>query len=162
MSGVSFFIRVSMLYLFWFEIRELAFIEIIFRCLTFIWFVFCCNWWMSVFWLFVVYIIFSIMLKMESILSSCVFNAFFISFICVCCSLSAFSMIFFKSSMTFTMLSCGMFTVGLGFWFTHGAIFVNCRGFSIAWFMLVPCFITSANFSFCCFRFDDFFVELFT
>ena len=55
------------------------------------------------------------MLKMESILSSCVFNAFFISFICVCCSLSAFSMIFFKSSMTFTMLSCGMFTVGLGF-----------------------------------------------
>ena len=36
MSGVSFLIRVSMLYLFWFEIRELALIEIIFRCLTFV------------------------------------------------------------------------------------------------------------------------------
>ena len=31
MSGVFFFIRVSILYLFWLEIRELAFIEIIFR-----------------------------------------------------------------------------------------------------------------------------------
>ena len=33
--------------------------------------------------------IFSMMLKMEFILVSCVFNAFFISFNCVCCSLSA-------------------------------------------------------------------------
>ena len=45
MSEVSFLIRVSMLYLFWFEISELAFIEMIFRCLTFIWFIFCCDWW---------------------------------------------------------------------------------------------------------------------
>ena len=36
MSWVSFLIRVSMLYLFWFDISELAFIEMIFRCLTFI------------------------------------------------------------------------------------------------------------------------------
>ena len=36
MSGVSFLIRVSMLYLYWFEISEVAFIEMIFRYLTFI------------------------------------------------------------------------------------------------------------------------------
>ena len=56
MSGVSFLIRVSMLYRFWFEISELAFIEMIFRCLTFIRFVFCCNWWTDGFWLIFVYI----------------------------------------------------------------------------------------------------------
>ena len=56
MSGVSFLIRVSMLYLFWFEISELAFIEMIFRCLTFIWFIFCCDWWTGGFWLIFVYI----------------------------------------------------------------------------------------------------------
>ena len=56
MSGVSFLIRVSMLYLFWFEISELPFIEMIFRCLTFIWFIFCCDWWAGVFWLIFVYI----------------------------------------------------------------------------------------------------------
>ena len=49
--------------------------------------------------------------------------------------------------MTFTMLSWGIFTVGLGFLFMRGAIFVNCGGFPIAWFMLAPCFTTSANFS---------------
>ena len=56
MSGVSFLIRVSKLYLFWFEIRELAFIDMIFRCLTFILFIFCCDWWAGVFWLIFVYI----------------------------------------------------------------------------------------------------------
>ena len=35
MSGVSLFIMVSILYLFWFEIIGLAFIEIIFKCFTF-------------------------------------------------------------------------------------------------------------------------------
>ena len=78
------------------------------------------------------------MLKMESIHSACVFNAFFISFGCVCWSLSAFRMLFLKPSMTFTMLSWGVSTVGLA------AIFVSC-GF--VWLTLVPCFTMSANFS---------------
>ena len=81
---------------------------------------------------------------MESILSSCVFNAFFISFGCVCCSLSAFRMLFLKSSMTFTMLSWGMSAVGLGFCLPRAAIFVTC---GLVWLTLVPCFTMSANFS---------------
>ena len=84
------------------------------------------------------------MLKMESILSSCVFNAFFISFGCVCCSLSAFRMLFLKSSMTFTMLSWGMSAVGLGFCLPRAAIFVTC---GLDSFILVPCLTMSANFS---------------
>ena len=84
------------------------------------------------------------MLKMESILSSCVFNAFLISFGCVCWSLSAFKMLFLKSSMTFTMLSRGVSTVGLGFCLPRAATFVTCRLVS---FILVPCLTMSANFS---------------
>ena len=84
------------------------------------------------------------MLKMESILSSCIFNALFISFSCVCWSLSAFRMLFLKSSMTFIMLSWGVSIVGLGFCLTRAAIFVTC---GLVWLTLVPCFTMSANFS---------------
>ena len=83
------------------------------------------------------------MLKMESILSSCVFNAFFISFSCVCWSLRAFRMLFLKSSMTFIMLVWDESIVGLGFCLTRAAIFVTC---GLVSFILVPCFTMSANF----------------
>ena len=84
------------------------------------------------------------MLKMELILSSCVFNAFFISFSCVCWSLRAFRMLFLKSSMTFIMLVWGESIVGLGFCLTGAAMFVAC---GLVSFILVPCFTMSANFS---------------
>ena len=84
------------------------------------------------------------MLKMESILSSCVFNAFFISFSCVCWSLRAFRMLFLKSSMTFIMLIWGESIVGLGFCLTCAAMFVTC---GLVSFILVLCFTMSANFS---------------
>ena len=84
------------------------------------------------------------MLKMESILSSCVFSAFFISFSCICWSLRAFRMLFLKSSMTFIMLIWGESIVGLGFCLTCAAMFVTC---GLVSFILVLCFTMSANFS---------------
>ena len=84
------------------------------------------------------------MLKMESILSSCVFNAFFISFGCVCWSLRPLRMLFLKSPMTFIMFIWGESIVGLGFCLTRAAIFVTC---GLVSFMLVPCFTMSGNFS---------------
>ena len=84
------------------------------------------------------------MLKMESILSSCVFSAFLISFSWVCWSLSAFRMLFLKSSMTFIMLIWGASIVGFGFCLACAAKFVTS---GLVSFILVFCFTISANFS---------------